>query len=217
MKIIRLIIVPFWILLLVGCASSQQVTKLQKPPRTVCIANHEAVREGVLDALQEGFHAHGANTKTIRAIYEKSHNQYNPRVFPDELQGCDALAFYVANWTWDIAMYMYFANIWVTDVAMTKKIAAATYQAGAGPSKWINAREKILELVDEMYQSVGNQDPVAFQQVDHTVSEKAAVTTPTSDGANQIRALQILKGMFDEGLINESEYAAKKKEILDSI
>ena len=40
------------------------------------------------------------------------------------------------------------------------------------------------------------------------------ITAP--GGADSALALQNLKALYDKGLINESEYAAEKKEILDT-
>lgn len=206
------------VLFLSGCAATQTISEFDEaPPKVVCIAKHEAVKEGVLEALKEGFQLHGTNTRVVRAIYEQKHNLWNPRIYPDELGGCDAIAFYVANWAWDISMYMYFANIWVTDTSMTGKIAQATYQTGGGPDKWINARKKILELVDEMYESVGHQPPVSYQN-STTVGIKVQSTPPPApDDADPATALQKLKDMYDKGLINESEYTAEKNEILDAL
>ncbi|MEQ3697733.1 MAG: Sbal_3080 family lipoprotein [Pseudomonadales bacterium] len=202
------------VLFLSGCAATQTVSEFdQTLPKTVCIAEHEAVRDGVLDALEEGFRMNGTDTKVIRAIYEEKHATWIPSIYPDETEGCDAIVFYVANWTWDVALYMYFANVWITDVSMTEKIAQATYQAGTGPDKWINARSKILELVDEMY---------AYSELTPLDRNPTSVVEPpplisSSDSVDPASALQVLKDLYDQGLINESEYTAEKKEILDSL
>jgi len=109
--------------------------------------------------------------------------------------GCDAIVFYVANWRWDIAMHTYFASIWVTDTAMSETIAQATYQTAGGPDKWINAREKVLELVDKRYESVGQQPRGAMQNTS-TIIEKPALTSPPApDGADSALALQNLKDL----------------------
>ncbi len=138
---------------LTGCAATQTVSQFKaEEPATICIAEHEAVsRDGFQEALVEAFESHGANTIIIRAIYEERDKMWYPQIYPDETVGCNAIAFYVANWAWDLATYMYFANIWVMDVGMTTKIAQATYQTGGSPGKFINARKKVFELVDEMY------------------------------------------------------------------
>jgi hypothetical protein len=218
LKKIFSVIITLGVLFLTGCAATQTISEFDEaPPKTVCIAKHEAVKKGVLDALEEGFHAHGSDTRVVRATYEKKHNLWTPRVYPNELGGCDAIAFYVANWTWDVSLYMYFANIWVTDTTMSKKIAQATYQTGGGLDKWIDAEHKILELVDEMYESVGQQSAGVTQNTS-IIIEKTSLTSPLApDSADPILALQRLKDMYDKGLINESEYAAEKKEILDTL
>jgi hypothetical protein len=138
---------------LYGCAATQTVSQFEsKAPATICIAEHEAVlRDNFQGALVDAFESHGAKTKIIRATYEEKDSMWLPQIYPDEVAGCDAVAFYVANWAWDLAMYMYFASIWVTDVEMTEKIAQATYQTGGSMGKYINAREKVFELVDQMY------------------------------------------------------------------
>jgi len=138
--------------LLVGYAAKQEITQFNhNAPQKVCTAKHEAVKDSFLTALQEGFGKSNLETEVIRGVYEKKHGMYYPQIYTNELSGCDAIAFYVANWSWDFTIYMSFANIWVTDIGMTKKIAQATYQTGGGPDKFINAHNKVLELVNQMY------------------------------------------------------------------
>ncbi len=153
------------VILLIGCAAIQDVSEFnQKPPKKICIAEHKAVKIGVLSALIEGFNSHGADTKIINATYEEKHKMWYPRVCPNQLGGCDAIAFYVANWAWDISLYMYFANIWITDVSMSRNMAQATYQTGGGLDKWIDAREKILELVNDMYKNVAQGQSITHKK-----------------------------------------------------
>jgi len=148
---IKLILVCCVASLLFGCAT-QNVSQFSNPkPSQICIAKHDAVKDSFLEAMQEGFTKNNATTKVIQGTYVKKNNMYHPTINKNDLSSCDAIAFYVANWTWDLAMYMSFANIWITDIDMTKKIAQATYQAGGGLDKFISAREKTLELVDQMY------------------------------------------------------------------
>lgn len=139
---------------LAGCSITQEVSPLSTPVQQVCIVEHEAVREGVLTALQEAFAAHRASTRVIPGTYTLQHKQLNPTWQAADASGCDALAFYTANWTWDLAIYMVFANIWMTPPDGSVKLAQATYDATAGGGrmdKFIDAREKILELVNQMY------------------------------------------------------------------
>ena len=46
---------------------------------------------------------------------------------------------------------MAYANIWVKDVETNEKIAQASYRTGGGLDKFIDAEEKIIELIDGMY------------------------------------------------------------------
>jgi hypothetical protein len=59
---------------------------------------------------------------------------------------------YTANWRWDLALYMAFAEIIV--YAEGTKVGSAVYDSlhgGANMNKFINAEAKIRELVDELF------------------------------------------------------------------
>lgn|GEM_PF-548031 len=140
---------------LVSHATKQEITKFSEAvPQTLCIAQNEAVKEGVIDALREGFAAHGSTVRVISATYTEEHAMLHPAVAHEQTEGCDAIVFYVANWGWDLALYMRFTNIWITNRHMNHKLAQATYQASWGPSKYIDAKKKILELVGGMVEGV---------------------------------------------------------------
>jgi hypothetical protein len=231
MNTIRQLVAGLFVISLTACAATQSITEFDSgAPKNICVAKHDAVREGVLDALEEGFRRHGSNTKVVRGIYEQKHNMWNSNIYREEVQDCDAIAFYVANWAWDISMYMHFASIWITDTGMTRRMAQATYQTGGGPDKWIDAREKILELVDEMYVSadlvsVSSPDsptetvPEVTQDIPAGVGEDVlqndAALPPGSD--EDIEALKKLKSMYEQGLITKKDYIAEKQEILDEM
>ncbi len=146
--------IVFLALLLGGCASAtQNVTRVEgQKPKQVCIVRHDAVRAETLEAIQEGFRKNGINTRTVSGTYEQKDRMWYPKWNTGEVGGCDAIGFYVANWRWDLANYMAFANIWMTTPDGKRKIGQATYDAMrvAGTSKFINARDKLLELVDQM-------------------------------------------------------------------
>lgn len=136
-----------------GCAATQEITQLNDAAvNKVCIVKHEAVKHGVLTALEEEFRASGLTPVIIDGVYEKKHNGWEPTWSPEQVDACDALNFYVAQWSWDLATYMSYANIWMTDSAGSTKLAQATYDATRvpGPSKFINAEAKIKELVSQM-------------------------------------------------------------------
>ena len=137
-----------------GCTTRQDITKLEGPkPGTTCIVRNGGVKPGVLEAMQDGFARHNMPTRVINGQYnwDKEKRQVTTRVTSNDTEGCDAVTYYHAQWSWDLATYMYFANIWMT-TGNGKRIAQATYDASkqAGPDKFIDARVKILELMDQM-------------------------------------------------------------------
>ncbi len=146
--------IVFLALLLGGCASAtQQITRIEgQKPKEVCIVRHEAVKGETLEAIQEGFQKNGIKTRAVSGTYEQKDRMWVPKWNPAEVRGCDAIGFYVANWRWDLANYMAFANIWMVTPDGQRKIGQATYDAMrvAGTSKFINARNKLIELVDQM-------------------------------------------------------------------
>jgi hypothetical protein len=79
---------------------------------------------------------------------------YSVRVAPAEAGAteCPHRIMYVANWTWDLAMYMRRAELIVFE---GDRIAGrAIYDASAGggrPDKWISAETKLNELVAELF------------------------------------------------------------------
>jgi hypothetical protein len=138
---------------LTGCTINQQIKPLEQRPQQVCIVNNTAVKEGVLDALNEGFENHGLTPRVIPGVYTKQFNVWHPSWQIQQTEGCDAMVLYVANWTWDLALYMYYANIWMTSPDGTLELARAMYDSSHGsvsPAKFINGHDKIIELVNAM-------------------------------------------------------------------
>lgn len=65
---------------------------------------------------------------------------------------CPVTSTYTANWRWDLALYMAFADI---KIYSNGKLAGhALYDAlsgGANMNKFIKGEEKIAELVDQLF------------------------------------------------------------------
>tara|TARA_Y100000034_G_scaffold113632_1_gene148861 strand:+ start:84 stop:590 length:507 start_codon:yes stop_codon:yes gene_type:complete len=155
MKYLKMSAVAAAVTILAGCAAKQDVSRFEaEKPKTVCIAEHQAVKEGVVTSLQTGFAKHNVQTRVIPANYVMKHQAYQTDISTANTNGYDAIAFYVANWHWDLALYMAYANIWVTNVDQSKTIAQASYRTGGGLDKFIDANDKIIELVDSMFQQV---------------------------------------------------------------
>ncbi len=148
----KILLLSISFLFLGACSAYQEVTQLSSPaPQSVCVVKHEAVKKEVLEVITKEFQNHGIQPTVLDGNYEIKHNQWIPTWNADQAQSCDSMGFYFARWNWDLATYMSFANIWMTDTAGSKILAQATYDAStAGTSKFINAEEKIQELMREM-------------------------------------------------------------------
>ena len=137
-----------------GCATRQDITSIRGPrPSEVCIVQNSDVKKGVLTAIEESLSRRHMKYRVLSGTYKMEHNLWVPSFDRSEVVGCDALLFYVANWNWDMALYMYFASIWMTGADGKDSIARATYDASrnVGFGKFINAKSKIHELMDEIF------------------------------------------------------------------
>ncbi len=207
-----------------GCTTVQKVNKLEAGKvNLVCVVEHKEVRENVLEVIKEGLTNHGVNYRVVPGSYQIKNNLWYPTVQPEQVAGCDAVLFYVANWNWDITMYMKFANLWMTTPDIKQRLGDASYDARASLNKFINARAKILELVDglfEQYKNPGQPTVSKVEPAQNNVSKPLAPevkkTDSTSSGSttDKLRELQALK---KEGLISEDDYQKKKKQLIDQL
>ena len=126
-----------------GCAIRQRVEPVPRlDSREICIVNNPNVREGFLAAYQGALTAKGLRTKLL-----------DQSALPD---ACPLTSTYTANWRWDLALYMAFADI--TVYSDGKKVGRAVYDSlggGGNLGKFINAEEKIKELVEQLLPGVG--------------------------------------------------------------
>ena len=199
---------------LAGCSAKQEITRLQTTPQYVCIVKHEAVREGVLETIESNFASRGIRTTVVAGIYEKKHSMWEPRFYLEQVKQCDALLFYVANWSWDLATYMSFANIWMTSADGSRRTAQATYDASQvlGANKYIKASPKIQDLMNQLLGSAGPGHLVT--PIASTPPDSAPAESLESNVSSRLRELDELKR---QGLVSEEEYKAKKVEILKSL
>lgn len=124
---------------LVGCAIHQKVDPVPRTNvREICIINNPNVREGFLESYRRALSTKGFETKLL----DKS-------ATPSD---CPLASTYTANWRWDLALYMAFAEI--TVYVDGKKVGRALYDSlggGGNPAKFINADNKVQELVDQLF------------------------------------------------------------------
>jgi hypothetical protein len=127
------------LLSLSACAIQQTVQPVPAlQAREVCVIDNPAVRTGFLEMYKNTMQGKGYDIKQM------------PQNTP--LTGCKVISTYMANWKWDLAMYMSFAQIRVYRDGY--QVGEANYDArsgGGNPAKFIDANKKITELVDQLF------------------------------------------------------------------
>jgi hypothetical protein len=122
-----------------GCAIHQTVKPVEHfTEKEVCIIESPTVKAGFLDSYK-------------RALLSKG---YLVRQLPASasIVECNVTSTYSANWRWDLALYMSYAEIRVYSGG--KPIGEAKYdsqQGGANMGKFIDADKKINELVNQLF------------------------------------------------------------------
>lgn len=126
------------LLALSGCAINQSVTPVGSlEAREICIVENTAVRTTFLDALRKSVEAKG----------------YVVRLLPagSPLRACPVTVTYTANWRWDLALYMAYAEINVFKAgAPAGKAVYDSLGGGANLGKFISAEDKVNELVNQL-------------------------------------------------------------------
>lgn len=122
-----------------GCAIRQTVVPVAAmPERQICIIENTSVRPGFIDAYK-------------RTLGEKG---YLPKQLPPSaaIIDCPVTSTYTANWRWDLALYMAYAEIKVYRNGRTVGEAKYDAQRGGGNlGKFIDAEQKIAELVQQLF------------------------------------------------------------------
>lgn len=130
-------------LLFAACSIKQEVRPLRLAGGTgnvICIRNNPAVREGFLQAYRTRVESKGF---TVRVLS------------PDAaVRSCSLTSTYTANWRWDLALYMAYAEILVyRDGEVIGRALYDSLGGGGRLDKFINATEKVNELVDQLFPS----------------------------------------------------------------
>ncbi|MBL8558548.1 MAG: hypothetical protein JNM47_07500 [Hyphomonadaceae bacterium] len=127
---------------LVACSIKQDVIPVTPVAATdvkqVCIIENPAVRETFLPVYQRNLESKGY---TVRILA--------PRASTRE---CPMTSTYTARWSWDFTIYMSIAEITVYQDG--QRSGYAKYDSRAGGmrlDKWVNAEQKINELVDQLF------------------------------------------------------------------
>ncbi|MES9881147.1 MAG: Sbal_3080 family lipoprotein [Sedimenticola sp.] len=136
----KMLVMSCAILVASGCSITQNVEPAQLEKQTrLCIIENKDVREGFVREFQAVLSSKGIKHTLVD---ERSVNK-----------GCVWTATYVANWTWDLALYMSYAEIKVFHKGRLDGKAVYDSRWGAGNmNKFIDAEPKIRELVNELMQ-----------------------------------------------------------------
>ncbi len=127
-----------------GCAIHQTVKPVEGlEGRQVCIIENPAVRAGFIEAYK-------------RSLVNKG---YVVRQLPASaaMTDCPVTSTYSANWRWDLALYLAYAEIKVYRDA--KPVGEAKYDSqrgGANLAKFIDAEQKVDELVNQLFPATGS-------------------------------------------------------------
>ncbi len=133
------IILATGLLALSGCAINQTVKPVQAfSHKEVCVIENPSVRAGFIDQFKRSLESKG----------------YAVRRMPTtaSIQSCPVVSTYTANWRWDLATYMAYAEINVfVDGKPAGQAKYDSQSGGASLGKFIAAEKKIAELVDQLF------------------------------------------------------------------
>ncbi|QIR16264.1 hypothetical protein HBH39_15735 [Shewanella aestuarii] len=128
------------ILSLSACSIKQKIDPIEVTSSTeVCIVENKDVRQGFLEEFKKVLQQKKIKYRLIQEL--------------DAQNGCEWTATYTANWAWDLALYMVYAEIKVFHQGRLD--GEAIYDArmgGANMNKFIDAEPKIRELVEQLMQ-----------------------------------------------------------------
>ena len=128
-----------FVMLVSSCSITQDINPYQATDiNEICIIEDTAVRSGFLRAYKKALQEKGYRTK----ILDENSNH----------DDCELTTTYTGRWSWDMALYMAYAEIRVYRDGVKKGEAIYDATGGAGlPKKWIKAEEKIKELVNLLF------------------------------------------------------------------
>ena len=139
---------PALFIILTSCTITQTVDKVKistvAKQSNICVINHPSTRDSFQTSLTRAIKRKGYKTEVVNQVQD-----FN----------CPMYVTYVGKWSWDLTTYMSYADIKVFD-GSNQQLGHAHYDATSkflvGFSKFINADDKINELVDELFSSKGD-------------------------------------------------------------
>jgi len=133
-------VLVFVMFITTGCSIKQEIKPVAYvEEKEVCITENPRVKGDFLSVYRQALADKGYQI-IIKTEY-------------DSTAECGLVSTYTANWTWDFAIYMVYANIRVTKDGTLQ--GEAVYDARMGSGRWfdkfIKAENKIRELVNQLY------------------------------------------------------------------
>jgi hypothetical protein len=179
-----------------GCSISQTVDPIEPAQVSqVCVLDNK-------DIFMDGFQPEVQRQIEAKNIPTKVYTGTRPAE-------CSHYLEYTANWQWDMAMYLTYAEFRIYDT--TGLAGSAIYNArngGGRLDKFGPTAEKIRPLIDQLFGSASVGPSLVPAQHESTA------TASTSDRSARLQELQKL---HEQGLITAEEFAARKQAILEEI
>jgi len=123
-----------------GCSIRQNVRPVESTENLteVCVLKNNKVRDGFLKAYVKALRSKGYQ---VRILEENA-----------SLIECPITSTYSANWAWDMALYMRYAEIKVyKNAALAGEAIYDSTWGSARLDKFIDAEAKIRELTDQLF------------------------------------------------------------------
>lgn len=199
--------------LIAGCSITQTVVPVADVvTNEICIKENPAVREGFLPELRNALQQKGFSVTML----DESANTAD----------CPTVVTYTARWSWDLTIYMSYAEIAVYQGG--KPTGKALYDATSGGGrldKFIDAEPKIRELVDELFPGESSQlvipgglspdEPASIEPVSAADRPSASDTPRKSVGAADVYdELLKLDELRERGILTDEEFEAEKDRLL---
>lgn len=141
------------VLMLTGCSIKQSVNPVDAAGYdSICFVEDSSVRQEFGNAYKRALSEKGFYVQVV-----SSGTRYS---------SCPLLTTYYARWSWDVALYLSFAELKVYRDGTL--IGDATYDSrrGAGRlDKFIDAENKLRELVNQLFVNVHAAAPMAIKSV----------------------------------------------------
>ena len=124
---------------LTGCAILQSVEPVREiDQKYICIIENAKVREGFLKAYAEALVNRGFEVRVLDGTASVS--------------DCPITSSYTAEWNWDLAIYMSYANIQIYEYGeLVGEVVYSSKRGGGNLGKFVDAESKIKELVYELF------------------------------------------------------------------